>query len=162
MLLSGLQRHRSCHSNEMTLLPILLAAVYLGTGNCSSKIVYGSFSLQQWPQCSWSLSKICKSVIEIFWDEVFMVRNMVKNRQSWCLAVICRKWGAFNLMCNFNSYINMKLGDNTLNNERLSLVKTKFLTKYYRIVALILLPYNLLITLKLKGHIKGRLISNKY
>ena len=25
------------HSNEMTPLPILLAAVFLGTGNCSSK-----------------------------------------------------------------------------------------------------------------------------
>ena len=43
---SGLQRHRSCHSNEMTLLPILLAAVYLGTRNCSSKIVHGSFFLR--------------------------------------------------------------------------------------------------------------------
>ena len=46
LLLSGLQRHRSCHSSEMTLLPILLAAVYLGTRKCSSKIVYGSFFLQ--------------------------------------------------------------------------------------------------------------------
>ena len=46
LLLSGLQRHRSCHSNEMTLLPILLAAVYVGTRNCSSKIVHGSFFLQ--------------------------------------------------------------------------------------------------------------------
>ena len=46
LLWSGLQWHRSCHSNEMTLLPILLAAVYLGTGNCSSKIVHGSFFLQ--------------------------------------------------------------------------------------------------------------------
>ena len=46
MLWSGLQRHRSCHTNEMTLLPILLAAVYLGTENCSSKIVHGSFFLQ--------------------------------------------------------------------------------------------------------------------
>ena len=46
LLWSGLQRHRSCHSNEMTLLPILLAAVYLGTGNCSSKIIDGSFFLQ--------------------------------------------------------------------------------------------------------------------
>ena len=54
---------------------------------------------------------------------------------------------------------NMKLGDNTLNNKRLSLVNTKFLTKYLRIVALILLPYNISITLKLKGHISGRLIS---
>ena len=54
---------------------------------------------------------------------------------------------------------NMKLGDNTLNNKRLSLVNTKFLTKYLRIVALILLPYNISITLKLEGHIRGRLIS---
>ena len=54
---------------------------------------------------------------------------------------------------------NMKLGDNTLNNERLTLVNTKFLPKYWRIVALILLPYNISIILKLKGHIKGRLIS---
>ena len=46
LLLSGLQRHQSCHSNEMTLIPILLLAVYLGTGNCSSKIVHGSFFLQ--------------------------------------------------------------------------------------------------------------------
>ena len=54
---------------------------------------------------------------------------------------------------------NMELGDNTLNNERVSLVNTKFLTQYKRIVALILLPYNVSIILKLKGHIKGRLIS---
>ena len=33
---------------------------------------------------------------------------------------------------------NMKLGDNTLKNERLTLVKTKFLPKYWRIVAFIL------------------------
>ena len=43
LLRSGLQRHQSCHSNEMTLLPILLAAVYLGTGNCSSEIIHGGF-----------------------------------------------------------------------------------------------------------------------
>ena len=45
-LWSGLQWHRSCHSNEMTPLPILLAAVFLGTGNCSSKTVYWSFYLR--------------------------------------------------------------------------------------------------------------------
>ena len=53
---------------------------------------------------------------------------------------------------------NMKLEDNTLNNERLTLVNTKFQPKYYRIVGLILLPYNISIILKLKGHIKGWLI----
>ena len=47
---------------------------------------------------------------------------------------------------------NMKLADNTLNNERLTFVNTKFLPKYWRIVALILLPYNISIILKLKGH----------
>ena len=42
----GLRCHRSCQSNEMTPLPILLAAVFLSTGNLSSKIVRGSFFLQ--------------------------------------------------------------------------------------------------------------------
>ena len=32
---------------------------------------------------------------EILWNEVFMVRNTLKNGQSWCSAVICRKWRAF-------------------------------------------------------------------
>ena len=49
-----------------------------------------------------------------------------------------------------------------LNNERVSLVNTKLLTKHQRIVALILLPYNISIIQKLKGHIKGRLISRIY
>ena len=55
--------------------------------------------------------------------------------------------------------MKMKLGDNTLNNERLSLVMTKLPIKKKRIVALILLPYNISIILKIKGHIKGKLIS---
>ena len=46
LLWSGLQRHRSCHGNKMTLLHILIKAAYLGTGNCSSKINHGSFFLQ--------------------------------------------------------------------------------------------------------------------
>ena len=45
-------------------------------------------------------------------------------------------------MLAFVVHENMKLGHNTLNNERLTLVNTKFLPKYWRIVALILLPYN--------------------
>ena len=97
LLWSGLQRHRSCHSNELTLLAILLAAVFLGTENCSSKIVRGSFFLLYRPRCSRSLSGICKSVIEIFWDTFFMVRNTVKNGQSGCFAVICRNRIAFDM-----------------------------------------------------------------
>ena len=46
LLWSGLQRHRSCHGNEMMLLRILLTAAYLGTDNFSSKINHGSFFLQ--------------------------------------------------------------------------------------------------------------------
>ena len=97
LLWSGLQWQRSCHSDKMTPLPILLAAVFLGTGNCSSKIVYWSFFLQYPSRCSWSLSEICKRVIEIFWEEVFMVRNTEKNGQSWCSTVICTKRSAFDM-----------------------------------------------------------------
>ena len=84
LLWSGLQWHRSCHSNEMTLLPILLAAVLHGTGNCSSKIVDGSFFLQQPPRYSWGLSEMCKSVIETFCDKVFMVRN---TAEEWTILI---------------------------------------------------------------------------
>ena len=40
---SRLPWHRSCYSNEITPLTILLAAVFLGTGTSYSKIVHGSF-----------------------------------------------------------------------------------------------------------------------
>ena len=72
----------------MTLLPILLVAVFLGTGTCSSKIVHGSFFLQYPPRLSWSLSEIYVSFIEIFWNEVFMVWNVVKSGQSWRSTVM--------------------------------------------------------------------------
>ena len=45
LLWSGLQWHRSCHSNEMKPLPTMLAAIFL-RGNCSSKIDHRSFFLQ--------------------------------------------------------------------------------------------------------------------
>ena len=45
LLWSGLQWHQSCHRNEMTPLPILLAAVFLGTWKFYSKMVHGSFFL---------------------------------------------------------------------------------------------------------------------
>ena len=35
LLWSGLQWHRSCCSNEMTKLPLLLAAVFISTGSCN-------------------------------------------------------------------------------------------------------------------------------
>ena len=39
------QRNRSCHSNEMTLLPILHAAIYISTlGTILSKSFTGAFS----------------------------------------------------------------------------------------------------------------------
>ena len=95
LLWSGLQWHRSWHrGNEITPLPILLTVVFLGTGSCSSKIVLSNSCLD--------VREVKKakslSVIEILWNEVFMVRNTVKNGQSWCLAVICRKQSAFDML----------------------------------------------------------------
>ena len=111
LLWSGLQWHRSCHGNEMTPLPILLAAAFLGTGNCSSKIVYRSFFLQKPPRCSWSLSEIYKSVFEIFWGDVFMVRNTVKK---WTILIVgCylywtkRFWQAISPHSSFNFFKNV-------------------------------------------------------
>ena len=59
--------------NEMTPLLILLAAVFLSTGKCSREL---------FPPIAASMFVKFKSVIEIFWDEDFMVRNTVKKRQS--------------------------------------------------------------------------------
>ena len=56
--------------NEMTPLLILLAAVFLGTGKCSRELLL--------PIAASMFVKF-KSVIEIFWDEDFMVRNTVKK-----------------------------------------------------------------------------------
>ena len=44
LLRSGLRRHRSCHSNEMTLLPNSLAAVFLSMGTVLPKSFTGAFS----------------------------------------------------------------------------------------------------------------------
>ena len=70
----------------MMRFPILFSAVFLGTGNRSSKIVNGNLFLQQPPRCSKSLSEISKSVIEIFLVEVVMARNTVKLDNVWPLS----------------------------------------------------------------------------
>jgi len=36
-------------------------------------------------------------IVEIFWDEVFMIRNTLKIRQSWCSAIISGKRSAFEM-----------------------------------------------------------------
>ena len=46
---AGLPWHQGCYSNEITPLIILLAAVFLGTGN-SSKIVHGNFLVVSLPK----------------------------------------------------------------------------------------------------------------
>ena len=53
----------------------------------------------------------------------------------------------------------MKLGDNTFNNDRLSLVMTKLPIKKLTNCSPYFTDLNIPIILKLKGNIKGRLIS---
>ena len=43
---SVFQWHQGCHSNEMTPLTILLAAVFLRIKNFNTKILHGNFFLQ--------------------------------------------------------------------------------------------------------------------
>ena len=63
---------------------------------CSSisrywELFFQNRSGELFPAIAASMLVKFKSVIEIFWDEDFMVRNMVKKGQSWCSAVICRR-----------------------------------------------------------------------
>ena len=65
-------------------LPIILAAIFL-TWNCSCKIVHRN----------------CKSVIETFWDEVFVVRNVLK-KENLDVSPLSEENEAL-LTCNFTS-----------------------------------------------------------
>ena len=83
---SGLQWHRSCQSNEMTPLPILLAAILVGTGNFSYKIIHGSFLLQY--------GRL--DVLQVKAESVrALSRYFGKTGKSWRLAVICSKRSTF-------------------------------------------------------------------
>ena len=78
----------------MTPLSVLLAAIFLGTGNWElfSPIVASMFV---------KLKRNYRSVIGIFWDEVFIVKNMVKkNLDVWPLFVENEAL----LTCNFTSW----------------------------------------------------------
>ena len=61
----------------MTPLPIILAATFL-TGNCSPKSFTGAFSSNSRLDVR-EVKTDCKSVAEMFWDKVFIVRNTVKK-----------------------------------------------------------------------------------
>ena len=68
LLWTRLQWHQSCHSNEMASSSILLAAVFLGIGTFFPTSFTGAFSSNCRLRCSRSLSEICGSVTEIFWN----------------------------------------------------------------------------------------------
>ena len=69
----------------MTLLPILLPAVYLGTGDCSSKVVHGSFFVDSGLDVREVKVKSIRELLRFFG----MVRNSKKidNIVVWPLSV---------------------------------------------------------------------------
>ena len=65
------------------------------------------FSNDCYDLCPLSLSKICESVSEIFWNGDFMVRNTIITRQSaWCSAIICRKRSTFSNAISSHGSLN--------------------------------------------------------
>ena len=74
----------------------LLAAVFLGTGNSYSTIIPRAFFYNSLLDVTEVQSK-SMSVIKIFLDEAFEVRNTVKTGKSGCSAVICRKRSPFDM-----------------------------------------------------------------
>ena len=82
---------------------LYLQLYFSALGNFLSKSFTGAFSScffsdDGYDRCPLSLSKICESVSEIFWNGDFMVRNTIMTGQSaWCSAVICRKRSTFQM-----------------------------------------------------------------
>ena len=81
------QWHQSCHSNEMTPLPILLQQWFSGREPYKLTVARMFVKFKQ----------NLKSVIEMFCNEVFIIRSLVGKGKSWFLAVICRERSAFDL-----------------------------------------------------------------
>ena len=71
MIRVAMTSDRSCYSNKMT---------PLSTGNCSYKIVHGSFFLQygRLDVREVKAESVRASVIEIFWDQDFIVRKLMR------------------------------------------------------------------------------------
>ena len=70
------------------------SAMIPGTGtsqNCSQELSFSNTVASMFVKFKQNL----KSVIQIFWNEVFIIRNTVRTGKSWFLVVICRKWSAF-------------------------------------------------------------------
>ena len=117
-----------------------------------------------------SLSRVLRVFLLLFLLSFFclFVGNFVFTRESLSLFRVLSPSFIFSCTTIASSFAHLyciviyccwRENDNTLNNERLSLVMTKLPIKNYGIEALVLLPYNMSIILKLKSHIKGRLIS---
>ena len=72
------------------------SAIILGIGNLTKSFT-GAFFSNTVASMFVKFKQNLKSVIEIFWNEVFIIRNTVRKGKSWCLAVICRKRSAFDM-----------------------------------------------------------------
>ena len=73
------KRHILPASQNLLSVYFSLAKFQLVSCNLSLAIIWQRTYTHKLPKlCSATLSEICKSVIEIFWEEVFMVRNTVK------------------------------------------------------------------------------------
>ena len=73
----------SSHSNERRHCLFYLQPYFSALGTVVPKSLTGALSSNsRLDICSRSVSEIYKSIIEIIWDEVFMVRNTVRNGQS--------------------------------------------------------------------------------
>ena len=83
--------HQGC--NE---IGVVIATKWLHYGNLTKSFT-GTFFSNTVASMFVKFKQNLKSVIEIFCNEVFIIRNTVRKGKSWFLAVICRKRSAFDL-----------------------------------------------------------------
>ena len=101
---SGLQWHRSCHSNVMTPLSIILAALFLPMKSFSA----GAFSSNSRLDVREVKTDSVRALSGYFGIKFLSLENTVKQGKTWCLAVICRKrtrfWHTISPHSSFNLF----------------------------------------------------------
>ena len=112
LLWSGLQWHRSCCSNEMAKLPLLLAAVFIGTGSCNYPLInFCAIRINitwQWRHNSLALNRI-PALIGIFFG------NALLYVYFGCLSSVVR---SFTKICPRNFEIFLNLYKKSIKNAR--------------------------------------------
>ena len=97
---------RSCHSNKMTPLPTAITCSnFVSPENCSYKIDHGNFFFQYGRL---DVREVKAESVTVLW--IYFGMKFLSLEKSWCLAVFCRKRGAFDYAISPRDRFNLVKG----------------------------------------------------